>query len=75
MVTLQKWSAGTFVDYPSTRYSVTDLRTISIPNLLLNDSGRYRGCVKNSEDPSDCDDFHLEITGNYSYNSTISQGK
>ena len=67
-VTLQKWSTGAFVDYPSTRYFVNDLRTISIPNLFLNDSGRYRVCVESSHDSeSVCDEFDIEITGSYSY--------
>ena len=66
-ITLQKLNAGGFVDYPTIRYSVTDLRTISIHSLLLNDTGQYRACVENSHDHIDCDDFEIEITGNYSY--------
>ena len=64
-ITLQKKNAGGFVDYPTIRYSVIDLRIISIPSLLLNDSGQYRACVENSHANIGCDDFEIQITGNY----------
>ena len=64
-ITIEKWNieAGNYEDYPNTKYSINDLRTISIA-LSLEDSGQYRACVENSHDAIECATFTITVKGN-----------
>ena len=66
-IVLQKYNMETerFFTYPSTKYFIANLRTISFPKLSLEDSGRYRVCVENSPDRNSiqCDVFTIVVTG------------
>ena len=53
-----------FMTYPNGKYSVIDLSTILIHRLSLEDSGKYRACVENSDDLIDCYTFNIAVQGN-----------
>ena len=65
VITVQKWNpqTGDYVDYPSSKHSVTSLSVISILNVSLGDDGQYRVCVDNSHNSIECDTFNIIITG------------
>ena len=53
-----------FETYPDAKYSVIDLSTILIHRLSLEDSGKYRACVENSDNLIDCHTFEIVVQGN-----------
>ena len=59
----QDTQTGVYVDYPSTKYSVIGLNTISFSGLTLDDSGQYRACVENSHDTIGCHRFTILVKG------------
>lgn len=75
-IMLQKWDGRHFAIHSNTKYSITNLHTVSFHDLSPQDSGRYRVCVENSPDGNsiECDTFEITITGSYYVLIALSQG-
>ena len=65
-IRIAKWDvqAGNYRDYPKTKYVITDLRSIIILDLSLEDNGVYRACVENSHNNIQCAMFTIVVKGN-----------
>lgn len=63
-ITIKKLENGHPVDYPKTKYTVTNLSRISIHDLSLEDNGEYRAYVESLYNTMQYDTFTIVVKGN-----------